>query len=276
MTIWNAIAGGALELMLSPFAAWPLGGLAVISLLTAIGALLVIKLTAPHERIARVKRQILAGLFEIRLFTHDLRAIFRAQTEVLAANLRYVGLSLIPVLWMAIPLGLLLIQLESFFAYTGLEVGRPAIVKMKLRPGPADASGAVPSRPAATLTAADGVRVDGPPVWIPSLREFDWRVTPRRPGTYTLTVQTDGKTATKEIRAVTGLARYSPARVDAGFRQQLFNPAEPPLSADVPIASIEVGYPPRQLSILGWSVDWSVAYLALTMVFAALLKRLLE
>ena len=71
-------------------------GLAVVSLATAILMLLSFKRTSNQTRLAAVKRQIHAAIFEIRLFNDDLRAIFRAQREILRHNLTYLRLSLRP------------------------------------------------------------------------------------------------------------------------------------------------------------------------------------
>src|SRR4030095_3656765 len=96
---------GALRVLfdgiLLPFREMPaLVGLAVVSLITAIGMLFVFKATSNQKKIGEVKRHIYAGLFEIRLFNDDARAILRAQAEILKNNLAYVGLSLVPMLWM--------------------------------------------------------------------------------------------------------------------------------------------------------------------------------
>jgi hypothetical protein len=265
MTILNAILGRAIGIVLLPFERLPVAGLAGISLLTAIAMLLVIKATSPQARIALVKRQILAGLFEIRLFSGDLRAIFRAQAEILVCNVRYLGLSLIPMLWMAIPLALLCVHLQSYFGYIGLQVGQPAIMKVRLK-------GEAPPRPALTLEAPDGIRVDGPPIWIPAAREMDWRLTATRVGAYTLALHLDRRVITKEVHVSSLVARYSPVRVAPGFANQMLYPAEAPLPGDVPIDAIEVGYTSRQFGPILWPLHWSVAFLFLTMLFAFALK----
>ena len=55
-----------------------------------------------HPR--RQARRLHAALFEIRLFNDDLSAIFRAQAEMLRHNLTYLRLSLVPMIWMFVPL----------------------------------------------------------------------------------------------------------------------------------------------------------------------------
>ena len=60
--------------------------------------------TSNQDAIAAVKRKIQAGIFEIRLFNDDLRAMFRAQVDILRHNLTYIRLSLAPMVWMIVPL----------------------------------------------------------------------------------------------------------------------------------------------------------------------------
>jgi len=239
-------------------------GLTVIALLTAIGVLFVVKHTSSQSRIALVKREIVAGLFEMRLFAGDPRAVLRAQGGILINNLKYLRLSLVPMLWLAVPLVLLVAQLQPFFGYVGLEPGRPAIVKMRVS---SDA------RPEATLEAPDGIRVDGPPVWIPSAREMAWRITPARDGAYALTVHFGPHDITKDVRVSTSVARYSPVRAAAGFFNRLWHPVEAPLPEDVAVDAIEIVYAPREFNAIGWPLPWSVAFLLLTMGWAFLLRK---
>src|SRR6476646_2835606 len=95
-------------------------GLTVMALVTAIAVLFVVKATSSQSRIARVKREIVAGLFEMRLFAGDPRAVLRAQGGILANHARYLGLWLVPMLWLASPFVLLASQLQPYFGYIGL------------------------------------------------------------------------------------------------------------------------------------------------------------
>jgi len=95
------------DALLLPFRSLPpIVGLLVVSLVAAIGMLLVYKRTSNQDRLEAVKRQIHACLFEIRLFKDDVPAILRAQTEILRHNAKYLALSLVPMLWMIVPLTL--------------------------------------------------------------------------------------------------------------------------------------------------------------------------
>ena len=138
MTWINHGLGAMVGAMLSPFRLLPpIVGLSVVSLLAAIGMLLVFRATSNQPAIAEVKRRIHAGIFEIRLFNDDLRAMFVAQLDILRHNLTYVRLSLAPMLWMFVPLLLLIAQLQFYYGYDGFAPGQSAVVKVRLSKRPA-------------------------------------------------------------------------------------------------------------------------------------------
>ncbi len=276
MTYLNAIAGAMVDALLLPFERLPAAvGLAAVSLLTAVGMLLVFKATSRQDRLGDVKRQIHAALFEMRLFADDLPALFRAQGEILLCNLRYLRLSLVPLLWMLLPLTLLVAQLQMYYGYSGLEPGRSVIVKVRL--GAAALAGGAGSdtepKPPVSLDAPDGIRVETPALWIPSLREMDWRIAADRAGDYQLTVRVARDEATKALRVSDGPGRRSPVRVARGLLAQLLYPAEPPFPDDTPIEAIEIAYPGRSVSLFGWDLHWLVVFFLLTMLFALALRR---
>ena len=109
MTIVNGILRRVFDAALSPFSGLhPLVGIVVMSLIVGIAILLVYKKTSNQDKLAAVKRKIHAGLFEIRLFNDDFRAIMRAQGDILRHNLTYLGLSFVPFLWIIVPLVLMI------------------------------------------------------------------------------------------------------------------------------------------------------------------------
>jgi hypothetical protein len=239
--------------------------LSAISLATAVVLLLAVRYTSDQRRIAAVKRDIRAGLFEIRLFNDDLRAILRAQGEILRHNLTYLRLSAVPLLWVAVPLVLLMGQLQAYYGYDGLHEGATALVKVEL----AEAAGAAPD---VRLGAPAGLRIETPAVWIPSLREAAWRIAAEQPGDHEITVAVNGAGATKRVRVGDELARRSPYRLEPGILNWILYPAEPSLPSGGPIQSIEVTYPDRAIAVLGWNLHWVVVFFVLTLLFAFLLR----
>ena len=268
MTWLNSAMGAMVGAMLFPFQSLPpIVGLSVVSLAAAIGMLMVFRATSNQEAIAAVKRKIQAGIFEIRLFNDDLRAMFRAQVDILRHNLTYIRLSLAPMVWMIVPLVLVIAQLQFYYGYDGLGPDQSAVVKVVLKEG---ASTAVP---ALALEAPAGVRVETPMVWIPSLREAAWRVAADQAGDYQLSVTLGGRAVTKQFRVSDRVGWRTPERLESGVVNQLLYPAEAPIDSDVPIKAIYVSYPERAVNLLGWETHWMIAFFLLSVVFAFALKK---
>ncbi len=271
MSALNAILRALFDALLLPFRSLPpIVGLAVVSLVAAVGMLLVFRATSNQRRIEEVKRAIMAGLLEVRLFNDDFGAVLRAQWDVLRHNLRYLGLSLVPLAWMLVPFVFLTAQLQFHYGYEGLTPGEAALVKVQVKPGALTPMG--DEGPPITLEAPAGLRVDTPAVWAPALSELAWRITAEQPGRYDLVLNVAGTPVTKQVVVSDDVVRRSPIRVARGFLNELLYPAEAPLDASVPLSAIEVTYPSRSIHVAGIGMPWLVAFILLSMVFAFLLR----
>lgn len=273
MSMLNAALRRLFDVLMAPAAAVPpLVSLLVISLLTAIVMLLVIKHTSNQAGITEIKQHIYACLFEIRLYLDDLGAIMRAQFELLRHNLKYVGLSLAPMLWTIIPLTLVIAQLQFLYGYEGLKPGAPTLIKVDLKQASADGK-----RPEASVEAPAGVRVETPAIWIPAEKQLVWRIAGERDGDYQLQVRVgQGQPAAKTLHVGGGMTRRSPLRHDGGLWDSILYPAEAPLPADSPIRAIAVTYPEAEISVLGHGFQWLIPFFVLSIVFAFALRGLFK
>jgi uncharacterized membrane protein (DUF106 family) len=283
VSLLNALLARTFDLLLLPFRQLPpIVGLVVVSLATAIAMLLIFKRTSNQTRLAAVKRQIHASIFEIRLFNDDLRAIFRAQAEILRHNLTYLRLSIVPMLWMILPLLLVIAQLQFHYGYSGLEVGHPVLLKAQIREGVSlagtggqDAVHASLSNadPPAVLDAPGEIEVQTPAVWLPGSREVIWRIAPRAAGHFDLQLRVGRETFTKSLQVSHAVVRRSPVRLDPAFLNQLLYPAEAPLPGDAAVTAISLGYPERDIAVFGLELHWMIVYFALSMIFAFALRK---
>jgi hypothetical protein len=270
MATLNIVLARLADLLLYPLEdRSPLVGLTIVSLASAIVIVAFVHATSDRTRLADVKRAHRASFLEIRLFNGDLRAMARALGEMLRHDVTQLRLSLVPALWMVVPLGLGVAQLQFRYGYSGLEIGRPTLVEVRVNKPLIGASSRETDegRPALVLTAPPGIRVETPAVWIPSLRESAWRIVAEQPGDYELVVQAGGELFTKTVRVTSGIVRLSPIRTDGGLVNQLLSPAEPPLPEGAPIESIAVTYPRREILVLGREVHWMIVFISLSTVF---------
>jgi uncharacterized membrane protein (DUF106 family) len=282
MTLVNALLNRTFDLLLSPLRPLsPVASLSILSLVTAIAILVVVRVTSNQRAIAEVKRQIHADLFEIRLFNDDLRAMLRAQGDLLRDNATYLRLSLVPMAWTVVPFILAIAQLQSHFGYSGIAIGQSFLIAAQLKSpdAPRDAGAAPEPTDAETngqptvLETPPGIRVETPAVWFPALQQAVWRVVAEKPGDYTVRLRVGGDSYEKTLHVSSdGPARRSPVRRARGLLQEVLYPSEAPLPDSAPLTSISVSYPERDIYLFGWQLHWMTVYLVESMAFALALK----
>lgn len=273
--IWaaNRALGAFFDLLLAPFRRFqPIVGLTVISIVVSVLMLWGFKATSDQKALAEVKGRIHAGVFEIRLFKDDFRAILRAQIGILRHTLTYFRLSMVPMLWMLVPIVVVVIQLQFQYGYRGLQPGESALVRVELTDDGAERVAATDGADL-SLDAPAGVRVETTQLWIPSLGEANWRIAAESPGLYDLVLHVGGTRLTKSVRVSDAVDLRSPVRPSHGLLEQLVYPAEAPIPRGSPVARIELAYPDGEVGLLGWDMHWLIAFFILTMVFAFVLQR---
>ncbi len=267
----NGALVAAFDAVLGPLMGLPpLVSLLIVSLVTAAAMLVVVARTSDQRAMTETKRGIQAALFEIRLFADEPRAMLRAFGEVLLGNGRYLLLSLVPLVWMAVPLVLVIAQLQAFYGYAGLRPGEQALITVRLTSGSGTSVGA---SIALVLEAPAEVGLETVAVQMEGSNEVVWRIRPRTEGAYTLTLRDGGTAVTKSLRVSHAPGRRSPMRVAAGLADQVLYPSEAPLPDDSRIAAITVAYPEPGIDLFGWKLHWMIVYGLVSMACAFALAR---
>ena len=274
MKLLNDLLRPVFDLLQSPFIGLPaFVGILVWSIPVGVFALWVFGKTSNQERIADVKRRIFAGLFEIRLFNDDLRAIMRAQAEILRHVLHYQALALKPMIFILPPLVLVMVQLHQFYGFRGLRPGEEVLLTVQLASDSVEAG----RRPEFSLEMPPGLHAAMDPVWVPSLHQITWRLGVDDWGDWDLAINVEGTKFSKSIRATKDLIRLSPERPSDNFMGQLEWPSEPPLDEGGAVHSMTLGYAEGSVGILGWDIEWAFAWMVvffvLTMVVALVLRK---
>ncbi len=260
------------DLVVLPFRGMPpIVGLTVISLLVSVAMLIGFRAVSDQDALDAVKRRIYGGVYEIRLYKDDLRTIFAAQLGILRETGTYFRLSMVPMLWMMVPIVIIVSQLQFQYGYESLEPGETALVQVELteeaavRMAETDGAGL-------SLEVPDGVRLETPLVWIPSLREAGWRIAAERPGEYELIIRIGEETLTKSVRVSGTTVLRSPVR-PSSLLDQLIYPAEEPLPRGSNAQVIRLGYTDAEINLFGWHTHWIIAFFILTMVFSFALAK---
>ena len=277
MWIINSIFGVVVDLALFPFREMsPMIGLTCFSLAAGVGMLYVFKWTSDQKGLEDVKRKIHAGIFEIRLFSDDIRAIFTAQRDIFRYNFVYLRLALAPLLWMIIPFVLMVAQLQLHYGYEGLMVGEPVIVKVAMSGERAvynglGVEGGVGSS-VVELEVPDGLRLETPRLTIRSLNQAEWRLVADEPGSYELGIRVGDQVYFKSVEVSSQVVKRSPIRTDR-FLDQLLYPGEPGFPSGAAVSAIEVLYPEREVNFFGWDTHWLVPFSIIAIILAFALKK---
>ena len=273
MWTFNSIFGKIFDLFFLPFRGLssPWWGMLVVSALTGLLMLFIFKLTSNQSGIRRAKDRIKAHLLEMRLYNDSLRSQFKAQGGILKANFKYMSHSLKPMLVMFVPVILILIQLNFWFAYASLAPGQAALLKVTVKESINLLETDIRLQPAPGLT------IETPPLRIEEEGEVDWRISFTEAGVHTLDIVVGSEHFSKTVAvAERPLSRLSPRRVEKRFWEELFYPTEPPLDKSSAVSRIEVAYPTSGLPFLGWNMHWLIAFFILSVLFGFSLKGLFK
>jgi hypothetical protein len=215
----------------------------------------------------RAKNLLAAHLLELRLFQNQIPVVIRAYGLIVIATGRYLKVALRPLLFTALPIVLLLSQMDRYLGSRPLEAGQNFLVKAKIaNPDALDTT---------LLQLPKGLKESAPPVHIPSKGMIVWRVQAQQNGNYEANVQLPTGSFSKRVVVSRGLARLSPIRLRGPWWERIFISAEPALPRDARISSIEVEYPPRTIAFAGIAWDWIWLLFVLSLAAAFVFKTVL-
>jgi hypothetical protein len=238
--------------------------LAAGGVLSAVAALRAFARFTDAAKIRTAKRQIKASLYEMRLFLDEPAVLLRAQKRLLTANLRYLGMMLLPLAIIAIPMFLLMTGLDAVYGNRALIPGEAAVVTVDVRSS-VDLESTVPA-----IEATPGLAIETPVVRIPAEHRFCWRIRAVRAGSSSLRVLLDGGVFEKSVRAGAGFTFLSRQRIRSLLAWML-DPTEARLPPG-PVERIEVDYPASGVTAFGVTLHW-MAWFFLAAVIAAICLR---
>jgi hypothetical protein len=265
----NAVANALGNVLLAPIAVLP-GWLSatIVSAVTGVLLLIVFKYTSNQRAIKKVRSDIKANLFALKLFKDSVPVTLKAQGRLFVGAFWLLIFAIVPMLVMALPVLLLLGQLALWYQARPLKVGEDAVVTLKLN-GKADSAW-----PSVKLQPDAAVQVATGPVHVLSKREMCWLITAREKGYQHLRFEVDGQEANKQLAIGDGFMRVSAERPGWSWWDALLNPAERPFGPDSAVQSIEIEYPARDSWTSG--TDWWVYYwFAVSMVAALCFHKVL-
>ena len=265
----NVVLTSVFDVICWPFRSLaPTWALAAVSLASGIVLVWLFGQTSDQDRIQMIRDRIRGNLIGVRIFQHDIGVVLNLQGRIVRDTFRFMWLAVVPILIMVVPVVLIMTQLHLRFAVRPLQAGEPVLVTALVRD-----TAALDCLIA--LDVPDGVTVETPPVRIRSTREIVWRLRMDRPGDHALVVRVGDEAVEKRLVGGTGWGPVVQRRTGRGTLDTLLYPGEPPIAAGRIIEVVEIAYPPLDLRLLGFRVDWLVAFLVLSMMSGFAFKGVL-
>jgi hypothetical protein len=257
VVVWlNAVANALGRLALWPVASLP-GWISatLIASVTGMLLLLIFKYTSNQAAIKRVRNDIDANLFALKLFKDATPVVLAAQGAMIRGAFRLFVLAVVPILVMTVPVLLMLGQISLWYQHRPLRVGEDAVVALKLGGSPGT------PMPEVALEANPAAEVVTGPVRVSSQREVVWVIRARAGGSHRLIFRAGGQAVSKDLEVGAGYMRVSPRRPGWDWYDALVNPAEPAFPSSSPVQWIEIVYPDRPSWTSGtdyWVFYWFV------------------
>ena len=262
---------GFFTLILKPFeSGYATAGIVFISLVTGAVMLFLFKLTSNQEAMKEVKTKISAYFLEMRLYKEDISAVMGSQKHILAANMRYMKLALIPAAVMIVPVILIMIQLNLRYSLASLTPGETAIVKVQVEEG-VDVVGE-----GITLKVGPGLEKASPAVRIASLGETDWKIKLTERGVHDLTLKSGSGEITLPVFGTDKLVPVFSLFKKGSLSETILNPGAPRIPDAMRLASVEIRYPSMDFNWGLFRLSWLWSFLIISMAFGFFLKFVLK
>jgi hypothetical protein len=270
METLNRILNSMFDGLLGLFASLdPAYGLLAVSVITGILMLIVFRYTSDQKGIKRAKNLVKAHFLATRLYKDDIAQMLATMKNIIVSNLLYMSKSVKPMLFMLVPVGLVLIQLDSRYEHRPFKVGESTVITVRQH---ASGEASLETLSKISLNVPSGIKIETPALRIPERSEVSWRIRMEQEGGFDLLINDDGREFQKRIYVSNALTALSPSKDRKSFSASLFNPAEPSLPSDAPIEAIMLTYPKRDLSLWGIGFHWLVGFFVLSLIAGFALK----
>jgi hypothetical protein len=244
----------------------------LMSLISAVIFLLIFKKTSNQQKITYHKDQILGHVLQIPLYKDRFGLIFLSIFNIVKHNILYIQQTLIPLLFMLIPLIILMVQINNRCGYEPLHPGQQFVIQAEL-----NANAGSETLDSLYCETSPVVQLETPALRIETERTVFWRARIVEQHSDSLPVIRVGNGASEqpiERSVVTeyGGKRFSPEKKQWSFWNSVFTNAEGFLPADTPLSSITIRYQRAGYALFFWRVDAIILYFVFTLIFTFAMK----
>ena len=251
--------------------------LVLLSLCCAFAVMVIFKRISNQEKIKHHQRKILGFIFEMAIFRDQFSRIISNQVQIVKHNFIYLRYVLPPFIIIAIPIGLVCLQIENRLGHFPLSVNDRFILQAEL-----DFEIISDLKSNIFRVQCDtppGVILETEPVRILSEGKVYWRgkIITSEPQTVIVGVKGVSPGVEKKIATASSVGGFSRLRTKTAFLgEYIMNTAEKPIPADSPIKTIAIHYRNAAYPFLCWQLSPVVYFFILTLVFGLILKPFLK
>ena len=228
--------------------------LVLFAAVTGVAMALLFRLASRPAAIRSAKRRAQAQFLALRLFADEPAVVWRAQMRLLAANVRYLGVLLVPTAAAAVPFILAFPQLEALYGRVALRVGSETVLTVRMERG-----GAQP-----VLETPPGLHVETPGVDAAS--ETSWELLVTGPVSGPVHIRTSSSDVTKNVAVGSG-SGYLDEKRSAGLLAWWRDPGEGRIHSPG-VDWVRVAYRKQRFAALGMEWGWEVWFLSIAMLAA--------
>lgn len=277
MSFFFSFINNISDLIAAPFSGLsPVGGLCLISFISAVILMFIFKWTSNQEKIKFHKDKIFGHFLEIALFRDQFRRTMACQLSILKHNLIYLRYFLFPLLIIMPPVLLVCMQLDFRLGYKPLQQHQSFIIQAKLDENIINLEEAITKL---NITATDNIAIETQALHsIPESSIF-WRASIiETTGDHSLQINLADTNVVTQKNLAVGNAdnRFSPdKRKIKALADNLFS-GETAIQPDSPLQLLKVNYQPATYPFLGWDFSPIIYYFILTLIFGFLLKPFIK
>lgn len=246
----------------------PWGLMLILSLLSAVFALLVFRAASNRAAIKRRHGEMTARLLEILLYRRDFIVCVGGFWRLIRANAAYLLLFAWPIVLCAVPFAVIMSQLSVRLDARPLAAGEQCLLRVVVKPG-IDVMDVTVDAPVGGALAMEGM-----PVRIVESGEIYWSLRSTGDGAVPIAVSAAGATGHKVVACGDGIS-WAARKVSkaGGLWGWLANPVEPRLDPAGPVESIEIEYPRRVLGAFGMGIEPITAFTVLTLLLGWIMHK---
>jgi len=258
------------DLLLAPMAGYPALAMIVVSVFSAVWALLLFKAVTPQAKLAAGRDRLFGNIFELGLYQDHLSVLGKIQRDLALSNLRYLMLTLPALLALTLPMVLTLAQLDSRFSHRPMNPGEPVVFSLKLNPETNVVLNEL------NLVVPGSLVVEAGPVRNTRDGEIAWRLRGEKAGEHRIQVMHKGAVLAERIFPVGNDLQQINVHNKTGVFAKILAPGAQALARDGIINEMTLHLPKRSTTYLGLEMDWLIAFMLFSMVGGLLLKDVLK